>query len=160
MLESASFWAGLGFVIFVVATFVPISRKIGGSLDARAAEIEAKLNEAQKLREDAQAALAEYQRKQRDAIKEADEIISHAKAEAERLAAEAEVRVAETIKRREAAAVEKIQNAEAKALQEVRDEAVDIALAATEKLIVDGMSDEVRGRMTKDAINDISKSLQ
>jgi F-type H+-transporting ATPase subunit b len=71
------------------------------SLDARGARIKKEIDEAQSLREEAQKMLAEYKRKQRDAIKEAEEIVEHAKAEAERLRKTAEADLEASLKRRE-----------------------------------------------------------
>ncbi|MEC9217082.1 MAG: F0F1 ATP synthase subunit B, partial [Pseudomonadota bacterium] len=131
-----------------------------GALDNRAAEIAGKLEEAKNLREEAQAALANYQRLQRDAAAEAEAILAHASEEAERLRAAAEENLAQTLKRREEAALDKIAAAEARALQDVRNRAVDVAMAATEKLVVDAMSDEVRQKVTKAAIDDLPTRLQ
>ncbi|MEC8792347.1 MAG: F0F1 ATP synthase subunit B [Pseudomonadota bacterium] len=116
--------------------------------------------EAKNLREEAQAALANYQRLQRDAAAEAEAILAHASEEAERLRAAAEENLAQTLKRREEAALDKIAAAEARALQDVRNRAVDLAMAATEKLVADAMSDEVRQKVTKAAIDDLPTRLQ
>ena len=160
MLSDPTFWVAVGLVIFVVAAGRPIMAKIGGALDNRAAEIAGKLEEAKNLREEAQAALANYQRLQRDAAAEAEAILAHASEEAERLRAAAEENLAQTLKRREEAALDKIAAAEARALQDVRNRAVDVAMAATEKLVVDAMSDEVRQKVTKAAIDDLPTRLQ
>ena len=160
MFSDPTFWVAVGLVIFVVAAGRPIMAKIGGALDNRAAEIAGKLEEAKNLREEAQAALANYQRLQRDAAAEAEAILAHASEEAERLRAAAEENLAQTLKRREEAALDKIAAAEARALQDVRNRAVDVAMAATEKLVVDAMSDEVRQKVTKAAIDDLPTRLQ
>src|SRR3546814_14248082 len=87
-------------------------------LDARAERIRAELDEAQRLREEAQKALAEYKRKQRDAAKEAEDLLANAKHEAELLRRQAAEDLKETLARREKAAIEKIAQAETQALQE------------------------------------------
>src|SRR3546814_5812970 len=74
-------------------------------LDARAERIRAELDEAQRLREEAQKALAEYKRKQRDAAKEAEDLLANAKHEAELLRRQAAEDLKETLARREKAAV-------------------------------------------------------
>lgn len=89
MLRTAEFWVLVAFVVFVVLAFKPLRKAVTGALDERAEQIRKQLDEANKLREEAQATLASYKRKQRDALKEAEEIVTHAKAEAERLRAEA-----------------------------------------------------------------------
>ncbi|RMF39078.1 MAG: F0F1 ATP synthase subunit B, partial [Alphaproteobacteria bacterium] len=83
MWESPEFWVAVAFVIFVAATFRPLYRQAAAALDARAARIKNEIDEAQALREEAQALLAEYKRRQRAALKEAEEILEHARGEAE-----------------------------------------------------------------------------
>ena len=121
----------------------------------RGAEIE----EAQALREEAQKTLAEYKRKQRDALKEAEAILDHAKVEAKRHGEQAERDLEAALERREQAAVEKIAQAEAQALQEVRDQAIEMALAATAKLISDNLDQGRADQMIDRAIRDLSGKL-
>lgn len=150
----------VAFVIFVVLVLWKGMAKITVGLDKRADDIRAQLEEAQKLREEAQAALAGYQRQQRDALAEAEEIISQAKGEVERLKIDATASLEATLKRREEQAVDRIAQAEAKALQDVRNQAVDLAIAATGRLIGDSMTADVQGRLIGDATGDLSTKLQ
>ena len=85
LLRSAEFWALVSFVIFVAGIFKPARRALTSALDQRIETIRTQVEEAKRLREEAQAALANYQRKQRQAAEEA----AAKKAEEERLAAEA-----------------------------------------------------------------------
>ena len=150
----------IAFVIFVALVLWKGMAKITVGLDKRADAIRAQLDEAQNLREEAQAALAGYQRQQRDALAEAEEIIAQAKAEAERMKVDAAASLAATLKRREDQAVDRIAQAEAKALQDVRDQAVDLAIAATSKLIGDGMTQDVQGRLIGEATGELTSKLQ
>jgi len=150
----------VAFVIFVILVLWKGMSKITVGLDKRADDIRAQLDEAQKLREEAQAALAGYQRQQRDALAEAEEIIAHAKEEAERLKKDAAATLEATLKRREEQAVDRIAQAEAKALQDVRNQAVDLAIAASGKLIGDAMSADVQGRLIGEATGELSTKLQ
>lgn len=139
MLQNPTFWVLVAFVLFVAAVWRIASNTIGKALDDRAERIRQEIEQAQKLREDAQAALAQYQRKQRDALKEAENIIAAAREEADRIRRHAAADLEAALKRREAQAVEKIAQAEAQAVQQVRDLAVDVAVAATERLLVQNM---------------------
>lgn len=135
MFQDPTFWVAVAFVITVAAIFKPLSRAVLKGLDDRSDRIRQQLDEAQKLREEAQKSLAEYKRMQRDAVKEAEQIITNAKSEAENLRSEAERKLAAQLERREKLAMEKIEQAEANALKEVRDRAVDLAVAATGRLL-------------------------
>ncbi len=146
MLEDPTFWVAVAFVAFVAGSARSVSRALFGALDARAERIRAEIEEAQALREEAQKTLAEHKRKQRDALKEAEAILDHAKVEAARLREQAEQILEAAFERRQKAALDKIAQAEAQVLQEVRDQAIEVALVATAKLIgVELSPDELRG---------------
>ena len=138
----AAFWVAMAFVGFIgVIIYYKLPGTIAGKLVERADNIRKVLDEARALREEAQSLLASYQRKQRDAVSEANEIIDHANQEAERLTAETDVQLAETLERRTQLAVDKIAQAEAEAVNEVRDVSVDVAVAAATNVIRDQMDD-------------------
>jgi len=159
LLYSAEFWVFVAFVILVGALFKKIYAALTSGLDARAARIKAQLDEAEKLREDAQSLLAEYQRKQHAAADEAQGIVAQAKAEAERLREQAQADLEHALKRREQQAIEKIAQAEAEALGEVRNQAVDLAMAASARLLADSLNEEKSARLVDEAIKDVSDKL-
>lgn len=158
--EEPEVWLLVAFAIFVGFMAKPVWVKITGGLDERSARIQAELEEARQLREEAQAALANYQRKQRDAAKEAEEILRHAEEEAKRLTAEAEKTLEETLKRREALARERIAQAEARAIEEVKDEAVEVALAATRALITERLDPAKAERLIDEAVDELPEKLK
>ena len=152
-------WVAVGFFIFVAAVFKVAKKTITGALDGRAEDIRNSLDQAAGLREEAQQLLAEYQRKQRDAVKETEKMRAHARAEAERMAKEGAEKLEEALKRREQLAVEKIAQAETDAIREVRAISVDVAVAATRSLIASNMDAGKSGAMVDEAISDLSKKL-
>ena len=159
-LQEAEFWVGVGFVIVVgVIFYKKVPGMIARALDARAAAISAELDNARKLREEAQALLEQYQRKQREADKEADAIISEARAEAERYAAEAKTALAAQIERRAKAAQDKIAQAEQQAIAEIRILAADAAVAAAEKLIAAKVDEKRAEELIKKALSEIPSKL-
>ena len=159
MLYDPTFWVAVAFVIFVAATGKPIWKAITGGLDARAERIRQELDEATRLREEAQKMLAEYKRQQSEAASEAEAMLAHAREEAERLRDQAATDIAETLQRREQAAVEKIAQAEAKALQEVRARAVDIAVAATGKILAETIDEAKAGELVDQSIRELKGKL-
>ncbi len=97
----ATFWALIGLILFFVVIFyVKVPAKINGSLDERAETIRKELEDARKMREEAQALLSEYQRKRHEAESEAEAIIAEANSEAERLTLETSQALEEMIARR------------------------------------------------------------
>ncbi|MCX8231563.1 MAG: ATP F0F1 synthase subunit B, partial [Alphaproteobacteria bacterium] len=115
LFDNVLFWEGLAFVIFIAVAAKMGGKRITAALDARSDAIRDELDQARRLREEAQSLLAEYQRKRRDAEKEADEIVEHAKEEAVTLRAQAERKLEENLARRTRLAEEKIGRAEAQA---------------------------------------------
>lgn len=150
----------IAFVIFVVLVAWKGTKKLTAGLDQRADAIRKQLDETQNLREEAQAALASYQRQQRDALAEADEIVAQAKADAERMKVQAENVLTATIKRREEQAVERIAQAEATAIKDVRDQAIELAIGVATKIITEKMTKTVQNELVKDASEDLMKKLQ
>ena len=152
-------WVLLAVVLFVTGVWKPARTVILGGLDARAVRIRDELETARRLRDEAQEALAGYQKQQRDAAAEAEAIIAHAKAEAERIAAQAARNLEETLERRQRLAKERIAQEEAKALSEIRAVTVDVAIAAARQVIVAEL-DEGRGAALIDTtIADLPRQL-
>lgn len=160
MFFEAETWVAIGFLFFVgLMLYVGVHRTIGKALDDRSARIKAELDEARKLRDEAAALLAEYQRKRREAEGEAQEIVSGAKAEAERLAVEAKARIEEFVSRRTKMAETKIAQAEAQAAADVRAAAAEAAVAAAEKILRQETKGELASRLIARGIDDVGKKL-
>ncbi len=159
MFHDPAFWVGLAFVLAVAVIFRPAAKAITSTLDERAAKIRVQTEEARKLREDAQALLAEYQRKQRDAMAEAEKIIANARAEAARLKVDAEKDLEHAIERRKQQALDRISQAEAQAVAQVRNTAVDVALAAAEKLIKGSLDAGKQQALADKAISELPSRL-
>ena len=153
-------WVALGFILFIaLLAYLGVHRKVTGSLDQRQARIKGELDEARRLKEEAQALLAEFQRKGREAEKEAEAIIAGAKAEAERIAGEAKVRMEDFVSRRTKMAEAKITQAEAQALADVRSAAADAAVTAAEKILSVAAKGEVAVNLLQQGIEDVRKKL-
>ncbi len=158
-LQDPQTWVLVGFVIFVAFFVWKAGKPIIGALDDRAARIKEELDEAQRLREEAQHLLAEYQRKQRDAVKEAEAMLSAAEDEAERVRAHAAGELEASLKRREQQALDRIAQAEAQAAAEVRNLAVDLAVAATAKVLEDKLDDKTAAKLVDGAIKELPEKL-
>ena len=150
LLQDPEFWVVLAVLIFVIGVWKPARRAILGGLDARATRIRDELAAAQRLRDEAERALAAYQQQQRQAAAEAEAILAHARDEAERVAAQAAHNLEETLARRRRLAEERIAQEEAKAIAEIRAVTVDVAISAARQVIIAEL-DERRGAALIDA---------
>ena len=132
----AEAWVFIGLIIFVAAL---IWAKVPGmalkALDARGAAIRAELDEALRLRQEAQALLASIKIQREESERIAAEMIANAKADSERLAAEAAVKLEEQIKRRQLMAERKIATAEAQAAADVKAAAGELAAQIAEQVL-------------------------
>lgn len=156
----ASFYALVGLVIFLgLLAYLKVPAMIGRSLDDRAANIAKELDEARTLREEAQALLAEYHRKRKEAEKEAGEIVAAAQREAANLLSEAKAKSEDYIVRRNKLAEQKIAQAESDAVNQVRASAVEIAVAAAGSLIADKMDAKTAGEMFKSSLEQVKTNF-
>ena len=155
----ATFWVLIAFVIFVAFMVWKARGAVTGALDARAEAIRSEIEEAQRLREEAQSLLADYQRKQRDALQEAEGMLRVAEEEAARLRARAEEDLAAALKRREQQALDRIAQAEAAAQAEVRNTAIDLAVSATRKLLEDRLDEKKAASLVDRAIDELPGKL-
>lgn len=147
-------------VLFIaLLVYLKVPGKIASLLDARAEKIRAELEDARRLREEAQTLLASYERKQKEVESQAQQIVANAKAEAERAAEEAKKSLEVSIARRMKAAEDQIASAEAGAVREVRDRAVAVAVAAATKVIKEKMTEAEAGKLVDDAIKQVGDRL-
>ena len=159
-LANTDFIVTLAFLVFIgVLFYFKVPGLLNGMLDKRAGDIQAELDEARKLREEAQTVLASYERKAREVEDQAQKIVEHAKEEAREAADAAKGEIAASITRRLAAAQDRIASAEAAALRAVKNQAADIAVAAAAEVIGRQTSDADRNRMIDEAIGTVDQKL-
>ncbi|MGH6737236.1 MAG: ATP F0F1 synthase subunit B [Methyloceanibacter sp.] len=160
ILATPEFWVAVSFFLFLGLVFYfGVHKKIGTALDARAAAIAKEIAEAKALREEAEKVLADYRRKQGDADKEAQDIITLAGKEAEMFTAETRRSMQEHFERRMKLAEDKIGRAEADALREVRAAAAEAAVAAAQAVITAKLTPEMADKLVKQGIDALKSKL-
>ncbi len=156
----ATFWALVALIIFLgLIVYLKVPGKMASGLDSRANKIRDELDEARRMREEAQELLAEYQRKRKEAESEAEEIVKAAKREAEAIEKDAEVKTADFVTRRTALAEQKIEQAQSQAIADVRASAVDIAVAAAGKIVASQATGATADKLIKDSISEVKARL-
>lgn len=156
----ATFWVFLGFLVFIgILVYLKVPAKLVAALDTRADKIKAELDEARRLREEAQALLADYKRKHGEAAAEAEEIVAQARREASALAAEARTRIDDYVARRTKAVEQRIAQAETQAVAEVRSRAIDVATAAASRILAAKAEGAVGDTLIDRSIDSVRKSL-
>ena len=155
-----TFWVAICVLAFLGFLFFKgVHKVMGTALDARSTKISDELAEARRLREEAQALLASYQRKQKEAETQAEEIVKQARSDAENMATQARKDLAERLERRAAQAEAKITNAEAQALGEVKAKAADLAMDAAENILRTKMSAAEKSKFIQDGIKQMGATL-
>ena len=158
--QQSEFWVLVPVLLFfALLIWKGAFRAMGQTLDARAQAISDELDEARRLREEAQTLLASYQRKQAEAEEQAKDIVERARRDAETMAVTARADLAERLERRAAQAEAKIASAEAQALAEVRARAADIAVEAAEDLVRTKLTAADSARLFKDGLAQIGTAL-
>ena len=160
MFHEAETWVAIAFFVFVALLgYLGVHKTIVAALDSRANKIKADLEEARRLKDEAMALLAQYQKKRQEAETEAQSIVTGAKAEAERLSAEAKVKAEEFVARRTKMAEQKIAQAEAQAVADVRAAAADAAVAAAEKILAEQAKGDVANQLIAKGVDDVRNKL-
>ena len=156
----APFWALVALIIFfAIVIYMKVPKAIAASLDKRSAGIKNELDEAHRLREEAEALLAQYQRKAKEAEAEAAGIIEQAKREADALAGEARQRMEDYVTSRTKMAEQKIAQAEAQAVQEVRALSADVAIEAAQRILAAKTKGEAGASLIDKSIADVKAKL-
>jgi len=159
-LSNTNFVVLISFLLFIgVLVYLKVPGLLAGMLDKRADSIRDELNEARKLREEAQSVLASYERKQKEVAEQAERIVEHAKEEARLAAEQAKEDLKVSIARRLAAAKDQIASAETTAVREVRDQAITIAVGAARDVIAKQMTAADGNKLIDEAISEVQVKL-
>ncbi|MDO8289969.1 MAG: ATP F0F1 synthase subunit B [Parvibaculum sp.] len=157
---TAEFWVAVSFFLFVaMVIYYKVPAMITAALDKRADDIAKELDEARRLREEAEALLASYKRRQAEAMQEADAIIAQAKIEAERLAEETRAAMEAQVVRRQQVAEDKIRQAETTAIAEVRSAAADVAVNAARAVIAEKVDAGRDNALIEKSISELASKL-
>ncbi|AQX20992.1 F-type H+-transporting ATPase subunit b [Bartonella sp. CDC_skunk] len=154
-----TFWAFIGLVLFLaLLVYFEVPNAIIRKLDTRAKHIKDELDEALRLREEAQKVLAEYQRKHLEIEKETQEIIADAKDKVEAMLSETRIKTEEYIKNHSRLVEQKIAQAEANAIRTLSSTAVDLAISAINRLLMKELDAEQANSLIKEPL--VKESLK
>jgi len=161
LLTEAHFWVGLAFVVFVAIVVAAGAHKFAWKALGEAGEkVRAQLDEANQLREEAQALLARIQADREAAEKQSAEILANAQEQAQRMEAEGRVRLAEQIERRGQLAERRIATAEAQAAAEVKAAAGELAAQMAEQVLAARIAGAKSDPLIDAAIGQMAGKLQ
>jgi F-type H+-transporting ATPase subunit b len=159
MMSDPKFWVAVSFFLFIIVAWKPLIMRLAGALDARGEKIKAEIDEAQKLRAEAEAMLKRAQAAREAAERDAAALLAHAREEAARMGEAARAELDAALKRREKMALDRIAAAEAEAAAAVRAAAADVAVSAARSLIASGLTQDGHAALVDAAIADIPQKL-
>jgi F-type H+-transporting ATPase subunit b len=160
MFTEPEFWVAIAFVILMaVFAWLGVHRTVLTALDHRAQRIKAELDDAKRLKAEAAKLLADYQARRASAEREAQEIVTNARAEAERIAAEARTRMEDFVACRTKTAENKIALAEAQALADVRAAAAEAAVQAASTILSQSVKGQIADDLLAKGINEVRQKL-
>jgi F-type H+-transporting ATPase subunit b len=161
LLKDEHFWVGVALVLLLAVLWkVGVHTLVWKTLGDAGAKVQAQLDEAAKLRAEAQTLLEQIKAQRADSERIAGEMLANAKAEARRLEAEAKVKLAEQIKRRGELAERKIASAEAQAAADVKAAAADLAAQMAEQLLAARITGAKTDPLVDNAIGQMASKLQ
>ena len=153
-------WVAISTIIFVLLLGRKIWAALTAMLDARTNAIRAELEEAARLRREAEDMLRDAQARRDSALMEAQRLLEGARAEAQRVAAAASAEAEASARRRERMALDRIAAAEKAAVDEVRITAAEIATVAARQVIAETLTPEADGRLVQQAIGQLPAALR
>lgn len=156
---SEYFWLAVALLVLIAIAWRPFQRNVIAALDARAERIRRELEEATRLREEAEAMLAEHRKRLERGEELTREIMDHARVEAERETRHTHEQLEETLRRRTDAAMDRIAREEARAVQEVRAQATELAMRATRRLLAERVDEARQRAMIDDAVAEVGRRL-
>ena len=158
LFSDPSFWVFVAFLIFIaVALFIKAPSMIAKLLDGEIENIKSELDNARKLKEEANSLVAEYERKVQLADEEANNIINQAKEIAKNHEETSKAKAEEFIKRAEQQAIDKISRAEKVAISKVNEEIVANSVNIAEKIIIENINEQSSKKLVEQSISQINK---
>ena len=158
-LTDPRFWTAVAFFLMIALLYKKVFTFTARALDDRSAKIKSELDQARRLREEAEQVLAQYKQKQAEYLKESEAILHKARQDAAAMTAQAEKELKNALDARTKHALDKISQEEDKAIQDVRNHVVDIALAAARAIIIDHVSTLSQDELVKLAMVDIERKV-
>ena len=160
MLHEAEFWVAVAFVLMLaIFGYFGVHRTIAAALDNRSARIRKELDDARRLKEEAQSLVAEYRARRQSAEREAQEIVAAAKADAERIAVEAKAKMEDFVARRTKSAENTIAQAETQAVADVRAAAAEAAATAAASVLSQTVKGDVANGLIEKSIKELGSKL-
>ncbi len=159
ILHNPETWLIVAFLLFFALFAKFVLPMILKALDKRSDDIRYQLEQASRLRAQAEALLASYQAERAEKEKEAEAIIDAAKRDAAALRARANADLTQALERRSQQALDKIARAEQEAVGFIRTQMIDVATQAVRTLVTTQLDGNAEDPAIARAISAVEKQL-
>lgn len=158
-LDPAKLWYLLSFAVFLAIILKYGWPVLIAFLDQRIEAIRSEIETAETLRIEAQELLAQYQRKHRDAMQEAEAIVENAKKSAIEIRKLAEIELDEVVARRENQLQERLRRMEVSAIEEIKAQTASLAIEATAEIIAAKLDKKTNETLVEQSAANISHNI-
>ena len=156
---SQTAWVLIAFILFFVLVGKKLWSALTTNLDERKKIIENELNEAKKLREEAQAELNASLNKQKEINKQVLDIINDAKSTAKQIEADAIKKSDIIIKRKEEQAKQKINNAQIEALNNIKNISAELSIKSAKIYIQNELDNKSQKSLYSNSKKELKEKL-
>ena len=156
---SQTAWVLIAFILFFVLVGKKLWSALTTNLDQRKKMIENELNEAKKLREEAQAELNASLKKQKEINKQVLDIINDAKSTAKQIEADALKKSDIIIKRKEEQAKQKINNAQIEAINNIKNISAELSIKSAKVYIQKELDSKIQKALYSDSKQKLKEKL-
>ena len=154
------FWVGIAFILSVLLLAKPLGKYIKSALQRRIGKVINDIDEAMKLRDDAQQLLAEYEKKFRDAKTLSVEIVERSRRNLQTIKNKELQKLETDLRNKEKEAERRIATATEKAKQEINISASHFSIDFAQKAINNYLQKTDKSRLIDDAIAELDKFIK
>ena len=154
-----TFFVAVATLIFAIVVYKPSKKAILSLIDKRIDGIRNEIDEAKKLKEEAQEILAEAKRNLLDSEQQASDILNHAKEEAKSITKNVSDKLKKDIETRKKLSIQKIQSIEDKAVEEVKKSISAMTINAAQTIVEENLDEATYDSIIEGSVDKISKTI-
>ena len=159
ILDNATLWVGVSFVLFILLVFKPLLKLTNKSLDDKINDIKNKLEDAEKLNLESEKIYNEIEKERIAGEMKIKKILENASKEARDIEEKMKNNLKETIKKKENQLEQKLQQTKIKFEKEISSEILRSSIDVTKKRIINDLSDSKNNSLVENSIDEVNIKL-
>ena len=156
ILDNATLWVGVSFVLFILLVFKPLLKLTNKSLDDKINDIKNKLEDAEKLNLESEKIYNEIEKERIAGEMKIKKILENASKEARDIEEKMKNNLKETIKKKENQLEQKLQQTKIKFEKEISSEILRSSIDVTKKRIINDLSDSKNNSLVENSIDEVN----